>query len=198
MPDHDEHLAKLLSAESFHCPDGSCYWLTGLSGVGKTTIGLALLDLMRTHGLPTIFFDGDLLRESLGVLSPKHSTPERLKLALYYGRLCRVIATQGINVVIATISLFHEVQEWNRQHIPGYREIYLKAPLEDLCEHDKSSLYSRALAGEVDDVMGVHLPIEEPRSPDLVVNNDRAKSPQDVAQMIWLFFTEADSPRSVP
>ena len=33
-------------------------------------------------------------------------------------RLCRLLAEQGTDVVCATISLFHEVQRWNRENIP--------------------------------------------------------------------------------
>ena len=45
-------------------------------------------------------------------------------------RLCRLLAGQGFDVVCATISLFHEVQRWNRENIPNYREIYLRVPID--------------------------------------------------------------------
>ena len=57
---------------------------------------------------------------------------DRRRLALTYGRLAREVASQGIDAVCATISMFHVVREWNRHHIPRYREIYLRVPLPEL------------------------------------------------------------------
>jgi adenylylsulfate kinase-like enzyme len=48
---------------------------------------------------------------------------------MQYARLCRVLAEQGVTVVIATISLFKEVHAWNRENLPGYFEVYLKVPV---------------------------------------------------------------------
>ena len=48
---------------------------------------------------------------------------------VFGSRLCRLLASQGTDVVCATISLFHEVQSWNRDNIPGYCEIYLQVPM---------------------------------------------------------------------
>lgn len=59
-----------------------------------------------------------------------------------YSKLCQAISKQGINVIIATISLFKEENSWNRVHIPGYFEIYLKVPVEELCRRDPKNKLS--------------------------------------------------------
>src|SRR5215467_7494012 len=103
-------------------PPGRVFWITGLSGAGKTTVGRELWSRLRAAGRPVTFLDGDMLRdviaEDLG-----HSSGDRRRSAMRNARLCRLLAGQGADVVCATISLFHEVQRWNREHIPGYREI---------------------------------------------------------------------------
>ena len=96
-------------------------------------------------------------------------------------RLCRMLSEQGIDVVCATISLFRECQEWNRAHVARYCEIYLRVPMEVLVQRDQKQLYSRALRGEITDVMGVDLPIEEPSRPDIVIDNDGRQAPSDIA-----------------
>src|SRR3990167_9023119 len=78
-----------------------------------------------------------------------------------------MLAVQGINVVCATISLFHEVQAWKRQHLPNYTEIVLKPPFEVLLERNPKQLYSRALAGEIQNVVGVDIEPEWPLNPEL-------------------------------
>ncbi len=112
--------------------------------------------------------DGDELREVLGV-NGSHTRQERLELAMRYARLCHIIAVQGINVAIATISLFREVHEWNRANQPGYVEIYLAVPMEELMRRDPKQIYARAARGEVKDVAGLDFPVDEPYSPDVRV-----------------------------
>jgi adenylylsulfate kinase len=123
-------------------PEGSpgrVFWITGLSGAGKTTVGQELWGRLRTTGRPVIFLDGDELRaviaEDLG-----HSAENRRLSAMRNARLCRLLAGQGADVVCATISLFHEVQRWNRKNIPGYREIYLRVPIDELRRRDSKGI----------------------------------------------------------
>ena len=96
-----------------------------------------------------------------------------------------MLSEQGIDVVCATISLFRECQEWNRTHIARYCEIYLRVPMEVLVQRDQKQLYSRALRGEITDVMGVDLPVEEPSRPDIVIDNDGVTPPAALAASIW-------------
>ena len=86
-------------------------------------------------------------------------------------RLCRLLAGQGADVVCATISLFHEVQRWNRENIPGYREIYLRVPIDELRRRDNKGIYAGAQGGDARDVVGLDVPAETPESPDLVLDN---------------------------
>ncbi len=162
---------------------GRVFWFTGLSGAGKTTIGRLFFGLLRERHPASVFLDGDILREVFGN-DLGHSREERLKSAMRNSRLCKMLSDQGIDVVCATISLFRECQEWNRGQIPGYHEIYLRAPMKVLIERDQKQLYSRALRGEVKDVMGVDLPVEEPVSPELVIDNDGGKTPEEIVAML--------------
>jgi len=149
---------------------GRVFWITGLSGAGKTTLGRELWSRLRAAGRPASFLDGDALRsaiaEDLG-----HSAGDRRRSAMRNARLCRLLAAQGTDVVCATISLFHEVQRWNRENIPGYREIYLRVPLEELRRRDGKGIYAGAQRGEARDVVGIDVAAEAPEAPDLVLDN---------------------------
>ena len=83
-----------------------------------------------------------------------------------------MISAQGIDVICATISMFRECHEWNRAHMPRYFEIYLRVPMEVLIARDQKNLYSRALAGEVSNVTGLDLGMDEPDAADAVIDND--------------------------
>ena len=136
-----------------------------------------------------VFLDGDVLREVFGN-DLGHSREERLKSAMRNSRLCKMLSDQGIDVVCATISLYRECQDWNRAHISGYHEIYLRVPMKVLVERDQKQLYSRALRGEVNDVMGIDLPVEEPARPEFIIDNDGSQAPERIAQMLFEKFVQ--------
>jgi adenylylsulfate kinase-like enzyme len=152
--------------------NGSVIWITGLSGAGKSTLAHEVVARMRNDGKPVLMLDGDELREVFGAVAANaqnHGREGRLALAMQYAHLCRVIAAQGVAVVIATISLFREVHTWNRIHLPGYFEVYLKVPLDELRRRDPKGIYRRFDAGELTHVAGLDLLIDEPEAADWTV-----------------------------
>jgi len=163
---------------------GRVYWITGLSGSGKTTVGLALWKRLREAGRSALFLDGDALRgviaEDLG-----HGIESRRRSAMRNARLCRLLASQGEDVVCSTISLFHEVQRWNREHIPGYCEIYLRVPMGELRRRDGKGLYAAAERGERSDVVGLDVAAEFPEAPDLILDNHGELVAAAAVERIW-------------
>lgn len=145
---------------------GRVFWITGLSGAGKSTLAAEVTRFLRTKGEPVVMLDGDELREAMGATNA-HSRQERLQLAMRYAHLCHMIASQGVDVTIATISLFREVHEWNRANMPGYVEIYLHVPVEELKRRDPKQIYARAARGELKDVAGLDFAVDEPQAPDV-------------------------------
>ncbi len=154
------------------------FWITGLSAAGKTTVGRALADRLWALGRPVLYLDGDVLR---GIFpgGDRYSRADRLDLAHRYARLCQEAASQGIDVVCATISMFDAVRAWNRNHIPGYCEVYLRVPVEELKRRDTKNVYQSAT-----DVVGLDLAPELPKTPDIVIDNFADMTPARAVQMI--------------
>lgn len=163
--------------------EGTVYWFTGLSGSGKTTIGKLFYSNLRQIKPNVVFLDGDILRGVFG--NHGYSLDERKNLAFCYGRLCKMLSEQRIDVICATISMYRECQKWNRSNISKYKEIYLRVPIKVLVERDQKQLYSRALKGEVNNIMGIDLEIDEPESPDAVIDNDGSKQPTIIAKELF-------------
>ena len=156
----------------------SVYWITGLSGAGKTTIGKLFYEKLKEQHSNTVFFDGDTLRRVFGD-DLGYTEEERRKCAMRYSRLCAMLQEQDINVVCCTISMFDSVREWNRENIHNYWEIYVKVSMETLQKRDQKGLYSGTKKEKEKEVVGIHMKIEEPKKPDLILYNDGEKRPEE-------------------
>lgn len=150
---------------------GKIIWITGLSGSGKSTLANALVQRLKLKNEPVVMLDGDELRllfRKDSTASLGHDRASRLALAQNYARLCQMISSQGVTVVIATISLFKEIHQWNRLNLHDYFEVYLEVPLEELRRRDPKGIYRKFDTGQITDVAGLDLAIDEPTTPDWV------------------------------
>lgn len=130
-----------------------------------------------------MLFDGDAVRRILPYPAG-HDELERRRLAHFYARLSQNVSDQGHEVVCATVSLFHDVQEWNRQHIDGYFEVLVTAPAEDRLGRDDRGVYSCS-----GNVVGTDIVAELPVAPDLVVHNANGMSVIDAATKVLELYT---------
>jgi adenylylsulfate kinase len=149
---------------------GQVIWITGLSGAGKTTLAEELNLRLTKNNLSSIVLDGDILRKIFQVGSGKgqyYSRDARIDLGLKYGLLCKTLSNQGFLVIIATISMFDEVYIWNRKNIENYFEIYLKVPLSELYSRDNKKIYKRYEDGDLNNVAGLDLLVDEPSLSDV-------------------------------
>lgn len=163
---------------------GTVYWITGLAGSGKTTIGNALYYKMRKQ-IPVVLLDGDILKDIVGERGSgklRYTKEERLSRAKRYSLLCKMLSDQGINVIICTIAMFDEIREWNRENFTYYIEIFLDVSMEVLTKRDKKGLYLHVKKD--DEVPGVHYEPEFPKDPDLILNTDGSVPIQECVKRI--------------
>ena len=173
---------------------GIVFWITGLPGAGKSTIADEVERLARARTPAVVRLDGDLVREvmehDLG-----YDLAARLRNARRISRLCRMLSVQGLHVVCSTVSLFRECHEWNRVHIDRYCEIYVKVSLETLHQRDQKGLFSAAVEGREEHVIGVTQSFDEPRDAHLVIENEPgAGTPESMAARIIVAAEERHGP----
>lgn len=144
------------------------------------------------HENNLIFLDGDILRNVFNNLD--YSRAGRLNLGINYGKLCKMLADQGMNVVICTIAMFDAVREWNRINMgSSYKEIYLNPPIEELIRRDQKKLYSRALNHEIQDVLGINAEYEQPKNPDLTIDTSVTTPEKSLELIINTFGLSSES-----
>jgi adenylylsulfate kinase-like enzyme len=161
---------------------GTVFWITGLSGAGKSTVAARLQARLRAIGRPAMVIDGDRMRAILG--AEGLAGADRRRLGGIYAALARDVALQGLDAICATMSLFHDLHDWNRANIGRYREIYLRTRLATRRARDPKGLYRAAEAGAAGAMPGLDEAFEEPRAPDLVLDND-ADDPEIAVAQIW-------------
>jgi cytidine diphosphoramidate kinase len=150
-------------------------WLIGLSGVGKTTISKLVYEKLKPKVPNLVRLDGDVLRGVFGN-DVDHSVQGRLKNAERLAHLSKLLSDQEINVVAAVLSIFPDWRKWNRENIHDYAEVYLKASVDSLINRGREHLYIPAREGKMKNVVGVDIEFPEPKSPDLIIENEKDRT----------------------
>lgn len=155
---------------------GTVYFFTGLAGAGKSTIGGLFYRRIKSKRNDIVLLDGDQIRAFSGDGEGGYSTEARRSGAFHNFMMCKMLADQGIDVVLCSISMYNDCRAWAREHIENYKEIYVKVTFETLYRRDQKGLYSSGAK----EVVGVDLPYDEPEYPDIVIQNDGQETPEEI------------------
>lgn len=158
-------------------------WFTGLSGAGKTTICDLLYERLKPRLPQLVLLDGDMVREAFGG-DLGHTEPERVRQISRVQRLARLLSSQGLIVMVSVVYSRPDLLAWNRQHIAEYFEVLVDAPIAVVRSRDPKGLYSRALRGEIQNVVGHDIPWHRPSAPDLVLDAGGGRSALALAESV--------------
>ena len=145
---------------------GILFWITGLSGSGKSTIASLIKDRIEKKYGPTIIMSGDDLRHITNFL--KYEKKDRLEFSKTKLKFYKFVADQKINLIFSTISLFESVRRENKKHILNYVEIFIKADVKTIIKNNKKKLYKK----KKEKIWGVNIKAEFPKRPFIQVEND--------------------------
>ena len=149
---------------------GILFWITGLSGSGKTAIAEKIKSNISYKYGPTIIVSGDDLRKLFNF--KKFSRKDRLAYALVYCKFCKCVTDNKINIILSTVSLFHKVRKWNRTNISNYVEIYIRSDINKIIKQKNKFFYKR----NYKNIIGKDIKPEFPKSPHIIIKNDFGKS----------------------
>lgn len=161
------------------------WWLTGLSGAGKTTLAQALAQELRCRGESVCVVDGDELRsglsEDLGF--DDSSRAENVRRAAH---MARILNANGIHAVVAMIAPFARERDAALALIGPdcCKEIHVSTALEICMQRDPKALYARAEAGQLTQMTGVQSAYEPPLNPALRIDTSVTALSDAVLQML--------------
>ena len=148
-----------------------CYWMTGFSGAGKTTLAQAFADAHNLKGqVRVVVLDGDVVRAGLcGDLG--FSEADRLENARRMAAVARLLVDAGLTVVVSAISPSRAARAAARAAFaPGtFWEVYVATPLATCMARDVKGLYNLAAQGQLPELTGVGAPYEAPEAPDVIL-----------------------------
>ena len=114
---------------------GILFWITGLSGCGKTSIAKKIKKKITHLYGPTLELSGDNLRKIFEL--DKFSKRARIKYVMNYVHFAKLITDQKINLIFNLIGMYEKARKWNKKNIDNYVEIYIKSDLSKILKLKK-------------------------------------------------------------
>ena len=155
---------------------GILFWVTGLSGSGKTAIAKQIKkEIINLYG-PTIEVSGNNFRKIFKL--NKFDKKERIKNLWYYHHFSKLITNQKINLIFNLIGMYNRARRWNRKNIDNYVEIYIKADIHKIIKLKRKATYLK----NKKNIVGLDIKPEFPKKPNIVIKNDFNKSTDKLAK----------------
>lgn len=162
--------------------NGTLFWITGLSGAGKSTVGELFFAELKKRYSNSILMDGDDIRSILGNFD--YSENGRNLAFKHNLGICRWLTSQGINIVMCVVGMRDQYRNEYRRNIKNYREIYLKVSMGELIRRDSKGIYQEALNQGRENVIGINMSYDEPVNAELVICNEGEITAEKAAEIM--------------
>jgi len=161
------------------------FWMTGLSGSGKSTIGTAVEKELYAKGYLTQLLDGDNVRTGINN-NLGFSTADRMENIRRIAEVSKLFLSCGVITINTFVSPTNEIRELAKTIIGSkdFIEIYVNCPLEICEERDVKGLYKKARNGEIKDFTGITAPFEAPVNADLEIRTDKEPAEESVQKVL--------------
>lgn len=170
------------------------FWLTGLSGSGKSTIAAAVERELFEAGIAVKLLDGDNVRDGL-CKDLGFSMEDREESTRRVAELAKLFVNSGMIVLASFVSPTIEIRDKVRDII-GREDchiVFVNTPLEVCEERDVKGLYAKARAGELKGFTGIDSPYEAPPNPFLDLKTADLSVEEAAAQLVQAITKELGS-----
>ncbi|MGH9396903.1 MAG: bifunctional sulfate adenylyltransferase/adenylylsulfate kinase [Terriglobia bacterium] len=167
---------------------GFTVFFTGLPGSGKSTIANVLrVKFLEIGGRPVTLLDGDIARARLSSeldFSKEHRDIHIRRV----GFVASEITKNGGIAICASIAPYDEARKEVRSQIQplgGFVLVHLSTPLNACEARDRTGLFAKARAGQMQQFTGINDPYEPPDDASLTIDTSEM-TPEEAAQEIFL------------
>ena len=168
---------------------GATIWFTGLSGSGKSTIAVAVEQVLLQNDKHAYVLDGDNVRHGLNKnlgFSPEDRTENIRRI----GEVSKLFADAGILSITSFISPYIEdrntVRALHEEAGLPFVEVYIDCSLEAAEERDPKGLYAKARQGIIKGFTGIDDPYEIPDNPELRIDTSTI-SQEEAVQQVFIY-----------
>ena len=163
---------------------GFTIWFTGLSASGKSTLAVALEEVLFERGYHTCILDGDNIRHGLNKnlgFSPEDRTENIRRI----GEVANLFSDCGIINMTAFISPYRKDRQTARElsNDDAFIEVFVDCPVEICEQRDPKNAYKKTRAGIIKEFTGISAPYEPPENPKIHLRTDKS-SIEDCVQKI--------------
>jgi adenylyl-sulfate kinase len=174
-------------SETFNHPiqSGRCYWFTGLSGAGKTSLTTRVQGDLAARGLKAFILDGDHVRQTLNsdLGFGREARRENIRRI---AEVAKFLVDAGEIVLVAAISPFADDRELARRRFAegAFFEVFVAADIDTCKARDPKGLYAQVQGKKIDNFTGLDAPYEPPVSPDLTIDTTTLSITESVLPII--------------
>lgn len=168
---------------------GVTLWMTGLSASGKSTIAVALEQVLLQRGHHAYRLDGDNIRMGLNK-NLGFSAEDRAENIRRIGEVAKLFSDAGLITITSFISPYKADRDNVRQlhedaKLP-FLEVFVDLPIEVAEQRDPKGLYKKARAGQIKGFTGIDDPYEAPAQPELHLRTDQLSIQESVEKLLEL------------
>jgi adenylylsulfate kinase len=162
-----------------------CFWMTGLSGSGKSTIAKGVEKALHERGYLTKLLDGDNVRSGLNK-NLGFSQEDRMENIRRIAEVSKLFVDGGIITINCFVSPTNDIRAAAKEIIgeENFMEVYVNASFEECERRDVKGLYKKARAGEIKNFTGLDAPFDVPENPDVEVVTQNQTPEESVAMMV--------------
>ena len=156
-----------------------CFWFTGLSASGKSTIANLVDKRLHAAGRHTYLLDGDNVRHGLN-RDLGFTDADRVENIRRVAEAAKLFVDAGLIVLVSFISPFRAERQFARSLFKPeqFVEVYIDTPFEVCEKRDPKGLYSKARAGQLKNFTGLDSPYEPPEHAEVVIRTTELSAAQ--------------------
>ncbi len=161
-----DQLVSKEEREKFLNQRSKVFWLTGLSGSGKSTIAKGVERVLFNQGFFAQVIDGDNIRTGI-CNNLSFSIEDRRENIRRIAEVAKLYNQSGVITLCSFISPTIEIRQMAKDIIgpENFHEVYINTSLEECENRDVKGLYKKARAGEIKGFTGIDSPYEAPVQP---------------------------------